>query len=1025
MSFSATSPSAPPASAAPAPPHPPLGYDPQALPRERARHYIPASDADLAAMLRVVGAKKLDDLFSHLPADIRMAEAPPVPEELSYDALADRLAALAARNTTAAAFLGDGLPVYRVPPIVAEVASIRNLTTAYTPYQPERSQGTLLTHWIYQCLLAQLTGFEAVNSSLYDRASALFEAGCCAVRLADGAEADTLLVAGTLFPSDIEVLQTHAADTTLRIEIVPPDSSTGLLDPATVRARAKLLGTRLAAIAFPQINSLGLLENVDALTDLCAELATRAIAVVDPILFATGGLKPPGQWGTTGHGADLLVGEGQHLAIGPNFGGPGLGVFAVRHNAKAKNDVRATPGRFVGKARDLAGRDCCVMVLSTREQHIRKDKATSNICSNQAFLATLAGAALLARGDDGLATAVRTGRNRAMAMVAKLVRPGVKLAFAAPFFNEPTLAFDRPIAPLLEKARRAGLHLGVDVSARLPGDRHLLKLAFTDAQSDADLAKLTAFFDAEFGARAAGLPVPAIPQLPASALRPAPAGLPHFSHAELAAYYRRLGELNVSPDDGCYPLGSCTMKYNPFINDWGANLPGFVNAHPQAPVEDVQGCLEVLYEIQEWFKGITGLAAVTTQPLAGAQGELVGLKMIQAYHRARGESHRNILLIPKSAHGTNFATAAMAGFAPREENGQPAGIVLLEGAPDGRIDLADYEQKLARFGPRVAGVMITNPNTCGLFETDFKRVADDIHAVGGLVYMDGANMNAIAGWVNLGALGVDAVHNNLHKTWTIPHGGGGPGDAIVAVSERLKDYLPGHQIEKIDGRFVPVKTPRSIGSIHRHWGNFAHKVRAYAYLLRLGREGVRRVSAVAVLASRYLHARLGREYANLPAGAGAQPRMHEFILTLTSEDFTRLEQAGIPRAAAIPRVGKLFLDFGFHAPTVAWPEAFGLMIEPTESYTQAELDRFAEAVLAILRLVREKPEILRGVPYFTPVDRVDDVSANRTLVLSEALRALPPIHPNRFAPSDLAALSIAEISARVVRTAAAAAPAGA
>jgi glycine cleavage system pyridoxal-binding protein P len=265
MSAIAT-PASPASRTTPPPARPPLGYDPAALPRELARHYIPASDADLAAMLRAVGAQRLDDLFSHLPANIRMTAPPPVPEELSYDALLDRLAALAARNAPAAAFLGDGLPVYRVPPIVAEVASIRNLTTAYTPYQPERSQGTLLTHWIYQCLLAQLTGFEAVNSSLYDRASALFEASCCALRLAEDSAADTVLVAESLFPSDIEVLQTHAADTAMRVETVPFDPATGLLDPAAVRARAQALGPRLAAIAFPQINNLGLLENVDALT---------------------------------------------------------------------------------------------------------------------------------------------------------------------------------------------------------------------------------------------------------------------------------------------------------------------------------------------------------------------------------------------------------------------------------------------------------------------------------------------------------------------------------------------------------------------------------------------------------------------------------------------------------------------------------------------------------------------------------------------------------------------------------------
>ncbi len=1002
-------------------PRPPLEYNADAMPRECARHYIPASDADLAAMLKELGLSKLDDLFAHLPVEIRTKPPLPLPVELSYEALQDHLVAVAGRNNRAAAFLGDGLPVYRVQSIVGEVANIRNLTTAYTPYQPERSQGTLLTHWIYQCLMAQLTGFEAVNSSLYDRASALFEACCCSLRLAEKNEADTVLLAGSLLPSDLEVLNTHAADTGMKLEIVALNAATGLMDVGALREGALALGPRLAAIAFPQINSLGLLENVDALTDLCVELATRAIAVVDPILFATGALKPPAQWGATGRGADILVGEGQHLAIGPNFGGPGLGVFAVRHNINVKNDIRATPGRFVGKAHDLAGRDCCVMVLSTREQHIRKDKATSNICSNQAFLATLVGAALLARGDQGLAHAVGKGRARAVVAVEKLARPGVALAFAAPFFNEPTLAFDHPIAPLLEKARKAGIHLGVDVSARVAGGRNLLKLAFTDAQSEEDLAKLGAFFDAEFGLRPNSGPETKIPTLPTNALRAAPAGLPHFAHSELVAYYQKLGELNVSPDDGCYPLGSCTMKYNPYVNDWAANLPGFVNAHPQAPVEDVQGCLEVLYDIQEWFKGITGLAAITTQPLAGAQGELVGLKMFQAYHRSRGEVHRNVLLIPKSAHGTNFATAAMAGFVSREENGEAAGIVLLEAAADGRIDLADVEAKIARFGPRLAGVMITNPNTCGLFETDFQRIAEDVHRAGGLVYMDGANMNAIAGWVNLAAMGVDALHNNLHKTWTIPHGGGGPGDAIVAVSERLKDFVPGHQIEKRAGKFIAVKAPKSIGSIHRHWGNFGHKVRAYAYLLRLGREGVRRMSAVAVLASRYLYAKLATQYGSLPAGPGAaqQPRMHEFILTLSPEDFARIIQTGIPQAAVIPRVGKLFLDFGFHAPTVAWPEAFGLMIEPTESYTKAELDRFADAVLAILKLVREHPAVLKGAPYFTPVDRVDDVAANRALVLSEALRVLPWVHPNRVSPRELAKLPVAAITERVIKAAAA------
>jgi len=342
--------------------------------------------------------------------------------------------------------------------------------------------------------------------------------------------------------------------------------------------------------------------------------------------------------------------------------------------------------------------------------------------------------------------------------------------------------------------------------------------------------------------------------------------------------------------------------------------------------------------------------------------------------------------------------------------------MLLKSAPDGRVDQVDFAAKIAEFGPRIAGMMVTNPNTSGVFETDFQKMASEIHRIGGLVYMDGANMNAIAGWVNLGALGVDAVHNNLHKTWTVPHGGGGPGDGIVAVSELLVDFLPGFQIAKQGDDYVPVKPKHSIGSFHRHWGNFAHKVRVYTYLQRLGKEGVRRMSAMSVLSSRYLFSKLGKSFPSLPAAADGVPRMHEFILTLTEEDFKRIEASGIPRASIIGRVGKLFLDFGFHAPTVAFPEVFGLMIEPTESYTKDELDRFAEVVLAIGDLIRTNPEVLKSTPRFTPVDRVDEVAANRNLVLSEHLTALPLINENRLSPVLLNAMPVAEIKQRVLAT---------
>lgn len=978
--------------------------------RELARHYIPATEEGIQSMLQHIGANELSDLFSHIPAAVQFAEAPDLPAELPYESLSLELERIARKNSIATSYLGDGLPDFTESPVVADIAKIRNLTTAYTPYQPERSQGTLMSHWIYQCCMSQLTGFEAVNASLYDRSTAIFEGICAALRLIK--KTDTVIIPEALYPGDSEVLKTLATGTAINLVFVPIDATSGCINIEALRSCAAEYQHRLAAIVFPQVNNLGHLEDVDALTDLALELDIISVAVIDPMLLATGGLKPPSSFGK--HGANIIVGEAQHLAIAPNFGGPGLGLFAVRLNDEVKNHVRATPGRFVGKAKDDAGRDCRVIVMSTREQHIRKDKATSNICSNQAFLATVAGAAILDRGESGMTAAIQTARNAALNAAQELTAyAGVELAYPQQsFFNEFTLSISKNTNYLIEVARQNNLHLGVNVSDRVAGDRQLLKLSFSDKHTD--ITPLKTFFAQHFQPRNNGNTIPTIPTIH---LRQGSVGLPQIPREAIIDYYQRLGDLNVSPDDGCYPLGSCTMKYNPHINDWAANLPGFTQLHPQAPIADAQGCLKVLFEIQEWFKKITGLAGLTTQPVAGAQGELVGLKLFQAYHRDHSTTERDVMLIPSSSHGTNFATAVMAGYVSKKGDGLPGGIVYLKAGADGQIDMNDLQSKIETYGTRISGVMITNPNTSGLFENRFREIADKIHALGGLVYMDGANMNAIAGWLDLDKLGVDAIHNNLHKTWTIPHGGGGPGDAIVAVSAKLIDYLPGMQIERQGDHYVPVKPAKSIGSFHRHWGNFAHKIRCYTYLLRLGKEGVRRMSAVAVLAARYLYADLGKTYDSLPTGCQQQPRMHEFILTLSKEDFAHLAKHGIQQQQAITKLGKLFLDFGFHAPTVAWPEALGLMLEPTESYTQAELDRLGAAIQAILRIVREHPSLLNSTPHFTPTTRIDEVHANRELCLSEPLTSLPDIPANRLSPSELAHMAIDEIYERLTRLA--------
>lgn len=961
-------------------------------------------------MLAELGKTNLSELYDSIPEDCRFQEFPDLPDELEYAEVAAEMLSLADKNNPRISFIGDGLPHYRVMPVVGPVSAIRNLTTTYTPYQPELAQGTLQAHWIYQCLMSQITGFEAINSSLYERSTALYEAIATAVRI--HRKGNIVLVSEGMFPSDREVVETLLPGTGIFVHWIPLDPDTGRTSLSAFKYALEEFGDHTAAIVYPHVNQLGLLENVDDLNDLAIGTRLKTIALIDPALLGKGGLKPPTEFGQ--NGADMIVGEAQHLAIGPNFGGPGLGLFGVRHNATDRNAIRQTPGRYVGKAHDEEGRECRVMVLSTREQHIRKDKATSNICSNQAFLASLAGASLLSRGESGLAECFSKGSAQARQAVARLTAfEGIELAWPrTPFVNEPVFRLAREnAAQLIEAACKEDLHLGVDMTGRCPGvESQLLKISFFDRDLDAD--RLIRFFENR-GYRSQHGTGP-VPEIPLNAIRSHPPGLPVLEDSSIVEWYKKAGDLNVSPDDVPYPLGSCTMKYNPHINDWAAGLPGFTDLHPQAPIEDAQGSLEILYRIQEWFKEITGLAGVTTQPVAGAQGELVGIKLFQAYHASRGDRERDVILIPASAHGTNFATASMAGFHSKTVDGLKVGIQLLDAAPDGTVDFDQVDSLIEKYKDRLAGIMITNPNTSGIFENRFREISDKVHQAGGLIYMDGANMNAIAGWCDLGKMGVDAVHNNLHKTWSIPHGGGGPGDAIVAVSEKLVPFLPGVQIRLRDGVYFAEKPCQSIGSFHRHWGNFAHKVRTLTYLLRLGKEGIPRMSAVSVLAANYTFAKLRGTFPSLPAQAGNTPRMHEFILTLGEGDFAAIEEAGLPKALAIPRIGKLFLDFGYHAPTVAWPETFGLMIEPTESFSQPELDRFAEAVLAIGELIREHPRVLHNVPLFTPIGRVDEVAANRSLQLMEPIRALPELPEVRTSLDQLRSLTVAQIRDRIL-----------
>lgn len=965
--------------------------------REHFPYYVGTDKNDIQAMLSSLNINSLEELFSHIPSDVMLGEMR-MEDHIDHPELKKRIQEIADKNNTPVSFIGDGLQSYKVPAIVEEVCNIRGLTTAYTPYQPERSQGTLQTLWIYQNVVAKITGFEAINASLYERSTCLFEALNCAVRIKR--KTNKVIVSEAIYPGDIEVLNTNAKETELEIIYAPIDKKTGLIDQAKLKEIIKA-DDKIAAFAFTQINSLGLIENFDELTDICHENGLLAISIVDLVALANEGLKEPAKWGQEGQGADILVAEGQHLTLAPNFGGPGLGIFGIRYSDKNKNMVRSTAGRFIGKAKDINGRECKAIILSTREQHIRREKANSNICSNQSFIASAFGAAILNQGDKGLSQAYTTAQGNAHKIIQEITSlEGVDLLFNSPIYNEFTLKLKMPVSDLMEAAKEAELQIGADITGRCGLEGNLLHVSTSDLHGPHEIQAFINFFKKQFKGGSISNTIHSISD---KMKRVNAYSLKQYSTEELVTYYKKLGSQNLSPDDGIYPLGSCTMKYNPEINDWAAGLKGFTDTHPQAPLSDVQGNLQILFETQELFKDITGLPAVVTQPVAGAQGELVGIKMFQAYHEKNGEGEkRNVILIPRSAHGTNPATATMAGYLTKKVDGKNIGIVTINADSRGQIDFDHFKEMVEEYSDSISGIMVTNPNTAGIFETRFKEMSDLIHAVGGLVYMDGANMNAIAGWVDLDKLGVDAVHNNLHKTWSIPHGGGGPGDAIVGVSSRLEPFMPGVQVKLENGIYSTFTTDDSIGSFHRHYGNFAHKVRAYTYLKALGKDGIKQMSAVAVLSAKYLYNKLNKTYPILPEGSLDEPRMHEFILTLSDDTFTRIAEAGTPKAQAIARVGKLFLDFGFHAPTVAFPEVYGLMLEPTESYSKAELDGFCEVVETIHNMIREYPQILQTVPHFTPIDRVDEVAANRVPTLTEDIDTkLPEILEDRVETDEL------------------------
>ncbi|MFW5776065.1 MAG: aminomethyl-transferring glycine dehydrogenase subunit GcvPB [Spirochaetota bacterium] len=1004
--------------------------------------YIGNTPDDRRSMLDALGLDRLEDLFSDIPAEHRFPTID-LPPALSEIEVLEQIHTLSKRNaagTDLISFIGAGAYDHFIPSVVPYLANRGEFATAYTPYQAEASQGTVQTIFEYQSMVADLLGMDVVNASHYDGATAVAEAAIMAVRATRGRT--TVVFSGSLHPEYLQVAETYLRPQGIAMNVVDPPSEPGAAGPTLDRLLGQI-DDHTACLVVQNPDFLGRLHDLATLADRVHERGALLVVHVDPI--ATALLRSPGSLG-----ADIVTGEGQPLGIPLSFGGPYLGIFAAR-----KELVRKMPGRIAGQTTDIEGRRGFVLTLNTREQHIRRDKATSNICTNQGLMALRAAIYIAAMGPEGLREAAHLAYQKAHYAADRLAAvPGcaVNDGEATPFFKEFLLTTPVPAADLIAACREHGVIPGLALSRYYPERPNDLLVAVTErasrSQIDALFSAVSTVVTGEPAPRMAsndsiaasrpgvstGTTQPPVPESRTAAApptlpqQPEPAGpgaasppvaasyrfgrpippllseisrpgrravrlprpdvppapypdrllreptdrlrLPEVSEQDVVRYFTRLSHANMSIDTTFYPLGSCTMKYNPKVNETVASNLAFSSQHPLDREEDAQGSLEVMWRLQSALREIAGFAEVSLQPAAGAQGELTGILMIRAYHESHGDTKRTKILVPDSAHGTNPATVTMAGFHAVE-------------IPSGANGNVDLDALRAACGDDVAGLMITNPNTAGLFERQIREVIGAVHECGGLVYGDGANLNAILGVVRPGDLGVDVMHFNLHKTFSTPHGGGGPGAGPVGANERLAPYLPGPIVQRTSpvprpgvalratpepDRFRFHQPERAIGRLKAFHGNFGMLLRAYVYIAMHGAHGLRAIAENAVLNANYLRA-LVRE--TFPAKYD-RVCMHEFVSV----------GSRYPGVSTMD-IAKRLLDYGFHAPTVYFPLIVrdALMIEPTESENRETLELFATTLAHIAQEAREQPDILHEAPHTTPLRRLDEVSAVRNLVL--------------------------------------------
>ena len=860
-----------------------------------ADRHIGPSPADVEHMLATLGLLSLDELIDQaVPATIRDDKPLELDAAVSDSDAIARLRALADRNQVLTSLIGAGYHGTHTPGVI-----LRNVLenpawyTAYTPYQPEISQGRLEALLNFQTMVCDLTGMEIANASMLDEGTAAAEAMTLA-RRSTRHDGDAFFLDAECHPQTIAVVATRAEPLGIRIVVG---------DPATDLVPGDVFGVLLQ-----HPGTSGVVRDLRPVIDAVHDAAGLAVVATD--LLACTLLVPPGELG-----ADVAVGSSQRFGVPMGFGGPHAGFLATRDAFR-----RSLPGRLVGVSVDAAGRPAHRLALQTREQHIRREKATSNICTAQVLLAVMASMYAVYHGPEGLTAIARGVHAQATAVARRLGDAGFDLIHDT-WFDTLTIRTPGQAAEITERARQAGLNL-----RRLDGDR--LGLAF-DETTEPVLSRLLAAFgidtdpaDLAEAAAAGNGGVPAA-EARTSEFLSHPVFHDHRSETEMLRYLRGLADKDVALDRAMIPLGSCTMKLNATTEMEPVTWPEFGAVHPFAPLDQAEGYRELIEDLETTLARITGFDAVSLQPNAGSQGELAGLLAIREYHRSRGDDQRDVCLIPASAHGTNAASAVMAGMR----------VVVVACDDAGNVDMADFRAKAGEHGDRLAALMVTYPSTHGVFESTIVEICDVVHEHGGQVYVDGANLNALVGVARPGWFGGDISHLNLHKTFCIPHGGGGPGVGPVAARAHLAPFLPNHPATREAG---PETGPGPVSAAP--WGSAGILPISYTYAMLMGAEGLRRATQVAILSANYIAARLRDHYPVLYTGEHGRVA-HECVV-----DIRPITKA---TGVTVDDVAKRLVDYGFHAPTMSFPVAGTLMIEPTESESLAEVDRFCDAMIAI------------------------------------------------------------------------------